>query len=171
MTLGDRIYELRTTKGLSQEQFALEIEVSKETVAHWENDVVMPSIHKLILLSELFDVSLDYLIKGQDKINQSINCQYRQNRIYAVIGIILMSFGMMTYVLICAMRNMNDSLEYTLYRYINFGEYTSSTINLSFAYGVIVSLIVLGILSIVYCYRRKIRSIAHRIKKMLRKVA
>ena len=171
MTLGERIYELRKTKGLSQEQLSLEINVSKETVAHWENDVVMPSIHKLILLSELFDVSLDYLIKGQDKINQSINCQYRQNRIYAVIGIILMSFGMMTYVLICAMRNMNDSLEYTLYRYINFGEYTSSTINLSFAYGVIVSLIVLGILSIVYCYRRKIRSIAHRIKKMLRKVA
>lgn len=171
MTLGERIYELRKTKGLSQEQLSLEINVSKETVAYWEEDVVMPSIHKLILLSELFDVSLDYLIKGQDKISQSINCQYRQNRIYVVIGMILIGFCIMTYVLIYTIRNMNYSIGYTLYRYINFGEYASSTMNLSFSYGVIIGFIVLGILSIVYCYKREIRSLAQRIKKMLRKVA
>ena len=65
---GDRIKILRTSHNLSQVQLAEQLNVSKQTVSNWENGKSYPDIHSLLLLSNLFGISLDQLIKGDVEI-------------------------------------------------------------------------------------------------------
>lgn len=64
MEIGKRIKELRNQKGWNQEVFAEMTYVSRQTISSWENDKSYPDIKSLLLMSELFEVSLDDLIKG-----------------------------------------------------------------------------------------------------------
>ncbi|MBR1724981.1 MAG: helix-turn-helix transcriptional regulator [Ruminococcus sp.] len=64
MELSRAIKRLRTEKGWSQEMLAERSYVSRQTVSNWENEKSVPDIHSLLLLSDIFGVSLDELIKG-----------------------------------------------------------------------------------------------------------
>lgn len=64
MCFAERIQVLRKQKGLSQEQLAEALSVSRQAVSKWESDQSLPEIEKIILMSELFEVSTDYLLKG-----------------------------------------------------------------------------------------------------------
>lgn len=64
MEIANQIKRLRIEKGLSQDQLAEKIFVSRQTVSNWENEKTYPDIKSLILLSEVFETSLDALIKG-----------------------------------------------------------------------------------------------------------
>ena len=75
MELGQRIKDCRTEKGMTQEELADRIYVSRQTISSWENDKSYPDIHSLLMISELFSVSLDTLVKGdievmKEKIDQ-----------------------------------------------------------------------------------------------------
>lgn len=63
MTLGEKIYRLRSEKGLSQEAFGDSLGVSRQSVSKWETDQSQPEIEKIVAISELFGVSTDYLLK------------------------------------------------------------------------------------------------------------
>ncbi len=65
MSLGERIYKLRTEKNLSQGDLADMLEVSRQSVSKWENNSAVPDLEKIIKLSEIFIVSLDTLVKGK----------------------------------------------------------------------------------------------------------
>ncbi len=67
MTLGERIQDLRKKKGYSQEKLADHLNMSRQAVAKWEQDICEPNINCLISMSELFEVDLDYLIAGKIK--------------------------------------------------------------------------------------------------------
>ena len=64
MELSKTIRKLRTEKGWSQEALAEKAYVSRQTVSNWENEKSFPDVHSLLLLSELFGVSLDEIVKG-----------------------------------------------------------------------------------------------------------
>ncbi|WP_295104555.1 helix-turn-helix transcriptional regulator, partial [Ruminococcus sp.] len=64
MELCKTIRKLRTEKGWSQEMLAEKAYVSRQTVSNWENEKCYPDVHSLLILSDLFGVSLDELIKG-----------------------------------------------------------------------------------------------------------
>lgn len=64
MTIADRIQSLRKTKGISQEELADQIGVSRQAISKWESDQSCPEIDKIILLSDYFGVTTDYLLKG-----------------------------------------------------------------------------------------------------------
>lgn len=64
MNLGKQIKKYRSELSLSQEALAQKIFVSRQTVSNWENDKSYPDINSLVLLSEVFSVSIDKLIKG-----------------------------------------------------------------------------------------------------------
>ena len=66
MTRGQRIQKLRTDNSLSQEAFAAMLGVSRQSVSKWEADKAYPEIDKLAAISEKFGVSCDWLITGQD---------------------------------------------------------------------------------------------------------
>ncbi|MBR1702832.1 MAG: helix-turn-helix transcriptional regulator [Lachnospiraceae bacterium] len=64
MNVADRIQNLRKTKGISQEELADKIGVSRQTVSKWESEQSAPDMDKIILLSDYFEVTTDYLLKG-----------------------------------------------------------------------------------------------------------
>ena len=62
METKDIIYELRTKKGLSQEELAEKVFVTRQAVSRWENGETIPNVDTLKLLSQLFDVSINTLL-------------------------------------------------------------------------------------------------------------
>lgn len=73
MTIGEKIYELRKLKGLSQEELAEKLNVSRQSVSLWETNQTVPQIDYLMELSKIFNVSLDELCGNGtlDKVEQS----------------------------------------------------------------------------------------------------
>lgn len=67
MEIGRQIKKYRTELKLSQEELADKVYVIRQTVSNWENDKNYPDIHSLVLLSSLFGISLDDLVKGDVK--------------------------------------------------------------------------------------------------------
>ena len=63
MSFGEKLQQLRKEKGLSQEDLAHQLNVSRQAVSKWELQNGYPEIEKMILISDLFQVSLDYLMK------------------------------------------------------------------------------------------------------------
>lgn len=94
MNIGTQIKKYRNGMGLSQEDLAAKIFVSRQTVSNWENNKNYPDIHSLLLLGSLFNVSLDNLIKGDiDIMKEEIKINEEEikkfNRYSAVFGIFL----------------------------------------------------------------------------------
>lgn len=74
MELGNQIKTHRAVLSLSQEELAEKVYVTRQTVSNWETGKSYPDIHSLLLLSALFDVSLDQLIKGDlETMKQEVN--------------------------------------------------------------------------------------------------
>ena len=64
MEVANQIKKYRTANGWSQETLAEKAYVSRQTVSNWENEKSYPDIHSLVLLGNIFNISLDELIKG-----------------------------------------------------------------------------------------------------------
>ena len=64
MALPEKLYALRKKSGLSQEQLAEALNVSRQAISKWEGGSATPESDKLLALSNYFGVSLDYLLKG-----------------------------------------------------------------------------------------------------------
>lgn len=94
MELGKQIKMYRLENKLSQEELADRIYVSRQTISNWENDKNYPDINSLVLLSEVFKVSLDKLIKGdieamKDVIKkEEVDKMNHYGRIYTIMLIV-----------------------------------------------------------------------------------
>ena len=66
MEFNNKLYELRKQKGFSQEELANRLNVSRQTISKWEVGESTPDMEKLVAISDLFEVSLDELIKGEE---------------------------------------------------------------------------------------------------------
>lgn len=69
MDFGSQIKEIRERESLTQEQLAIKLNVSRQAISNWENNKNLPDIGMLILISDVFHVSLDELIKGDNHMN------------------------------------------------------------------------------------------------------
>ena len=72
MTLGDKLSKLRKENNYTQEQLADVLGVSRQSISKWESDIAYPETDKLIRISELFDCSLDYLLKDEVETNSKV---------------------------------------------------------------------------------------------------
>lgn len=66
MDISNKIQILRKDKGISQEELAEKLSVSRQAVSKWETGAAMPDIDKIVILSEIFNVTTDYLLKDID---------------------------------------------------------------------------------------------------------
>lgn len=87
MTLGNKIQELRKSKLLSQEAFADTMGVTRQSVSKWELDQSIPTIDKLIEMSEFFNVTLDEMLRD-DAHSSSVftdtcldHCNYKHSQV------------------------------------------------------------------------------------------
>ena len=67
--LGEKIHQLRKAKGLSQEQLASQLTISRQAISKWELGEAMPDTDNIVQLSKLFGVSTDYLLDDDIKIS------------------------------------------------------------------------------------------------------
>lgn len=68
--LSEKLYKLRKKSGLSQEKLAEQLNVSRQAISKWESGTAVPESEKLIIISEYFKVSVDYLLKDADEKEQ-----------------------------------------------------------------------------------------------------
>lgn len=93
MELGNHIKELRSKMSMSQEVLAEKAYVSRQTISSWENDKSYPDVKSLMILSEIFEVSIDELVKGDiEKMKEIIRKEDQkklQNYGYILFGLML----------------------------------------------------------------------------------
>ena len=91
MELGKRLKEYRNQSGMTQDELAERLYVTRQTISAWENDKSYPDIHSLLMLGDLFHVSLDTLVKGdieimKETIDQACIRNFkRDSNIYAIL--------------------------------------------------------------------------------------
>ena len=72
MEIGKKLKNARIKAGFTQEKAAEEIDVSRQTISNWENEKSYPDIISVIALSDLYSVSLDELLKGDQKMTEHL---------------------------------------------------------------------------------------------------
>ena len=97
MTLADRIQQLRKQKGISQEELADRVGVSRQAVSKWESEQSVPDMDKIILISDYFEVTTDYLLKGIEPAPPAPADQEKKadGRIFAIVASVLDLIGVL----------------------------------------------------------------------------
>ena len=112
MNLGERIYQYRMNKKLSQGDLAELLNVSRQSISKWENNTATPDLDKIVKMSEIFGVSLDELIKGEmsstynktiqeEKVNLT-NVYAQITTVQRVTGIILLCMAFLVVLVFMA---------------------------------------------------------------------
>ena len=104
-TIGQRISELRKNSSFSQEYVAERLNVSRQAVSNWEQDLSAPDTYNLIALAELFDVSVEYIATG--KVRESVPTSPQTNSptqksgitVRQILGLILIPLGILSGIL------------------------------------------------------------------------
>lgn len=94
MNLADRIQQLRKQKGISQEELADRVGVSRQAVSKWESEQTMPDLDKIILLSDYFQVTTDYLLKGIEPVPEA-QAKGPDGRIFTIVATVLNLIGVL----------------------------------------------------------------------------
>lgn len=131
MTFGENLVNLRKSKGVSQEQLAEVLGLTRQTVSKWELNQSTPDLQYIVQISEYFNVSLDYLVKGKETILTEVSkqerkeeCDKKSNRVIGykwlfALGLVLMvvsMFGMLTFAVCSAIRPHEYWLDDRVYR-------------------------------------------------------
>lgn len=99
LNIGKRLKDARIESGYTQEQVAEQLDVSRQTISSWENGRTFPDIVSVVSLSDIYDVSLDVLIKGDEKmlehLEESTNIvKSNKKLLFAIIANILTAIAM-----------------------------------------------------------------------------
>ena len=113
--LSERIYQFRRNSGLSQEQLAEKIGVSRQAISKWESGISTPELEKLLALSECFDITIDELVKdeaftqGTNEVPQELEKTKYPKAIEMKVGIGLCLVGAICLILFGAMMVLSPS--------------------------------------------------------------
>ena len=101
MEVGGKIRELRAAAGMSQDDLAARVYVSRQTISSWENNKTYPDVQSLLLLSEIFGASVDSLIKGDvETMNETIgrDIETMKRLSCVMVGFLLFMIGAMIWI-------------------------------------------------------------------------
>lgn len=99
MNIADRIQSLRKTKGISQEELADIIGVSRQTISKWESEQSTPDMDRIIQLSDCFDVTTDFLLKGIEPIKTDSERKL-DARIFTTVATVLDFIGIVVAIIV-----------------------------------------------------------------------
>lgn len=104
MNIADRIQHLRKSRGILQEELADQIGVSRQAVSKWESEQSIPDLEKIILLSDYFETTTDFLLKGIEPAAETERkCSAM---IFAVCGTMVNAIGLVISIVIWIERQM-----------------------------------------------------------------
>ncbi|QQP70156.1 helix-turn-helix transcriptional regulator [Carnobacterium sp. CS13] len=93
MKFHESIKEKRKNLNLTQEEVAEKLFVSRQTISNWENGKTLPDIESLISISELYEISLDELIKGDKKMQRKIKIKHNYEDEIMILGMGIVILG------------------------------------------------------------------------------
>lgn len=160
MEVGKKIYQIRKLSGMTQEQLAEKLNISRQTLSKWENGTSMPDVESVVGLSMLFQTSLDeLLLEGNDHAGEKktqitledmmrINARNRKMNLLLSSGLLFLAIG----IIVAAFERMLEitmwSLGYTLYRYMAVGQYEPLYVDYSMMF---IPAVLAGIVGVVLC--------------------
>jgi transcriptional regulator with XRE-family HTH domain len=160
MNVGEKIKKIRKMAGMTQEELAEKMNVSRQTISKWEKEISSPDLDSAIALCELFEISLDDLMKGEQSVREEkislqdmikINQRNQKQTVLLISGLFFLMIGALATLFIVAIESSTNSIEYMLYRYIVTGQYSSAPIDYGRLMAPAILLIAIGvILSMVY---------------------
>ena len=109
MNMADRIQYLRKNKGISQEELADKVGVSRQAVSKWESEQSTPDIEKVILLSDYFEVTTDYLLKGIEPVSENIP-RKSDARIFSLVASVINFIGLVVAIMIWIEKQTSSSV-------------------------------------------------------------
>lgn len=89
MELKTILKQMRNERQLTQEEVAEKIHVSRQTISNWENRRNLPDLNSMILLSEVYDISLDELMKGAPKMVKQLDKKIKKGHYFT--GLLILS--------------------------------------------------------------------------------
>lgn len=116
MSLGERLYELRKKKGLSQEEVAEKLNVTRQSVSKWETDESKPDFDKIVPICELYEISTNELLSGtkeekEEKEVEVINTDNKKKRALFITSAIFLYFISLIWVIVAETTiNLNDGI-------------------------------------------------------------
>lgn len=116
MKVAERIQALRKAKGISQEELADKLGVSRQAVSKWKSGQSSPDLEKILLLSTCFDVTTDYLLKGIEDNNSNLsetNMPAKRKadaRIFTAVGTAINCIGLISAIIIWMERQTSSSV-------------------------------------------------------------
>jgi transcriptional regulator with XRE-family HTH domain len=142
MEIGNKINQLRKISGMTQEQLAEKLNVSRQTISKWESGGSSPDLESIVKVSKLFHVSLDDLLmegeagmanKNNEQITledlMKINLHNRKMTLLLISGLIFIMIGILNFAYVLALQSTTLSTQYMLYRYIVMGQYESAPVD------------------------------------------
>lgn len=90
MEVGEKLRERRNTLHMTQDEVAEALGVTRQTISNWENGRSYPDIERIIRLSDIYQLSLDELLKGDNKMVHQLQKNTRQNRFIKTFILLLL---------------------------------------------------------------------------------
>ena len=109
MNIADRIQNLRKTKGISQEELADKIGVSRQAVSKWESEQSIPDIDKIMVMSDYFEVTTDYLLKGIEPKLDGIR-KKPEAGVFTIVGTTLNFIGLVAAIMVWHEEQVSSSV-------------------------------------------------------------
>ena len=141
MKIGEKIHQLRKLAGMTQEQLAEKLHVSRQTLSKWEAGTTLPDLESVVNISLIFQLTLDDLLleKEEQKNEQQeritledltkMNLHNRKMMLFLISGLICLMTSILIIAFVAALRSTNLNIEYMLYRYIAVGEYANAPVD------------------------------------------
>jgi len=95
----EKLYKLRKNSGLSQEQLAEQLNVSRQAISKWEQGTAVPESEKLITISNYFGVTVDYLLKEDTADTTNITAEAIEGKPKMMAGIVICIAGIVSMVI------------------------------------------------------------------------
>lgn len=147
MKIGTKLNQLRKLSGMTQEQLAEKLNVSRQTVSKWETDNTSPDLESIVRVCRIFRVSLDDLLMGGEEMEEETNAENKKDRqitlndlmkinlhnrnmmLLLIGGLIFIMVAILNFAYVKALENATMSTQYMLYRYIVTGRYESAPVD------------------------------------------
>ena len=142
MEIGNKLNQLRKLSGMTQEQLAEKLNVSRQTISKWESGGTSPDLESIVKVSKIFHVSLDDLLmegdadvenKNSEQITledlMNINLHNRKMMLLLISGLIFIMVSVLNFAYVMALESTTVSTQYMLYRYIATGRYENAPVD------------------------------------------
>lgn len=161
MELNTKIHQLRKMAGMTQEQMADKLGVSRQSISKWESGTSAPDWESMVKISKLFALSLDDFIPPAESTNYTVgaasdritltdliqyNAHYRKRQLLLNFGILFLMISISVALITSIVNNSIISLQYTLYRYVAVGEYTYAPADYFYTYCLAAAAAVFGVI-------------------------